>query len=76
MDDVLVQSEVHEPEGDYTPAPYPPDSASFPVPTYGLVRSTSTGEDLEARQLFFPRPIPPSFSVLARACLWYLGARI
>ena len=22
-----------------------------------------------ARQLFFPRPIPPSFPVLARACL-------
>ena len=30
----------------------------------------------QARQLFFPRPIPPSFSVLARACLWYLGARM
>ena len=28
MDDVLVQSEVHEPEGSYTPAPYPPDSGS------------------------------------------------
>ena len=29
-----------------------------------------------ARQLFFPRPIPPSFSVLARARLWCLGAPI
>ena len=28
-----------------------------------------------ARQLFFPRPISPSFSLLARACLWYSGAR-
>ena len=34
-------------------------------------------ERAEARQLFFPQsPIPPSFSVLARACLWYLGARM
>ena len=24
----------------------------------------------------FPRPIPPSFPVLARACLWCLGARM
>ena len=29
-----------------------------------------------ARQLFFPRPIPPSFLVLARARLWCLGAPI
>ena len=28
-----------------------------------------------ARQLFFPRRIPPSIPVLARACLWCLGAR-
>ena len=31
----------------------------------------------KARQLFFPRPIAPSFPVLvARACLWCLGARM
>ena len=32
--------------------------------------------ELKARQLFFPRPIPPTFPVLARACLWCLGARM
>ena len=25
---------------------------------------------------FFPRPIPPNLSVLARACLWCVGARM
>ena len=37
---------------------------------------SSDQDDVVARQLFFPRPIPPSFSVLARAWLWYLGAQM
>ena len=44
-----------------------------------VVRAVSADGTLSAtaaRRLFFPRPIPPCFPVLARACLLCLGARM
>ena len=53
----------------------PPRKRSATAPT--LTISPGAPHNISvARQLFFPRPIPPSFPVLARACPWCLGARV
>ena len=45
-------------------------------PAVAAIRLRSSREQRPAKALLPPCPILPSFSVLARACLWCLGARV